>query len=146
MAYHGNSFVLWQELIHSFNLASVIDLTPLAERFGLACITMGAPDTAVTFTEDHATLLRSRIKERVYAAFTDATMEGIYDPMAVVDLTAAPVVDDGGMAADGAKPSAKKGAKKAEGAAAAEVNAPAAGKGAVAAAAGAAADTIRDHS
>ncbi len=60
VAYHGNSIEFYRELIHSFCLWRVIDLTPLDDSFGLAAIASGTPYVAVCFSEAHAELLQER--------------------------------------------------------------------------------------
>ncbi len=67
--FNVNSSQLCSELVHSFCVAGVVDLTPAAGHLAMACICEGLPYTGVCFTPEHVELLYERLTALVLEAF-----------------------------------------------------------------------------
>ncbi|CAK0828643.1 unnamed protein product [Prorocentrum cordatum] len=94
VAYHGNGYLFYSELVHSFGLTSIVHLTPLDDKCGLAAIAHKASYIGVCYTEEHATRLMDRLIDLTYNALFDPHMDGIYEPSAVADMTPPDEDDD----------------------------------------------------
>ena len=109
-AYHGNGLDFYRELIHSFCLSIIIDLTPLDDRCGLAAMASGVKQyVALCFTDCHAERLQERLIDMTFNSLTNPKMSGLYDPMAVADMTSS--VGDDGNDGEPPEPSGKPRAK-----------------------------------
>lgn len=77
--YHSLPGILADEMVHSYDLLSVIDLTASDGSWALACIRAKRPYVGVCFTEFHVKALRERLQHLVLLAMKDET-DSLYQP------------------------------------------------------------------
>ncbi len=70
--FHAAPLQLWQELIHSYAIGSVIDLSVGDGRAALAALAERVPYVGVTLSEKHAELVTQRLQLEVFRLMQDA--------------------------------------------------------------------------
>ena len=88
LSFHGQTVEFHSEILKRFNLIGMIELCTLDNNLAMACMLQRLPYAGVCCTQAHANLCREKLVQLVYKAFTDETMEGLYDPAAVLALKA----------------------------------------------------------
>ena len=59
--WHGSPMMLYEEVLHSFQVSVVIDATMLDDTFALACLKSRTPYIGITMTAEHAQHVRARL-------------------------------------------------------------------------------------
>ena len=69
VTWHGSPLALYEEILHSFQVAAVVDATASDATFALACLKSRTPYVGITITPEHSRHLRARILQCLWQEF-----------------------------------------------------------------------------
>ena len=79
MFYHGHPIKLDEEVVHSYDLEAVIDLSAGNGQLALTCIRQRKPYFGITLTEAHSAELINWLTSKVWSSFLDESSK-LYVP------------------------------------------------------------------
>ena len=103
--YHGHPIKLDEEVVHSYDLEGVIDLSAGNGQLALTCIRQRKPYFGITLTEAHSAELLNWLTSKVWSSFLDESSK-LYVP-ALAKIMAAADGDEDPAGSPEKKPKAK---------------------------------------
>ena len=73
ISFNTSTKSFWEEILFQTGdagkIRAVIDLTPTDDKLGMICLETSVPYLAITFSETHAKLLKSRLQKQTWESF-----------------------------------------------------------------------------
>ena len=81
--FHERSLNFNENLVHSYNLGGILDLTAASGTLAFACLTHSPPlpYIGITLCDHHSQELTDRLESLVFQAMQDPKCKSLYDPM-----------------------------------------------------------------